>query len=81
LERRGARISVLDPLVGSDRIKQHGYQPVTDGESLSRFQLAVVLTDHSAIDYEGLVAQVPLIYDTRGVFRRLGIESERISVL
>ena len=81
LERRGARISVLDPLVGSDRIKQHGYQPVTDGESLTRFQLAVVLTDHSAVDYDGLVAQVPLIYDTRGVFRRLGIESERISAL
>jgi UDP-N-acetyl-D-glucosamine dehydrogenase len=73
LARRGAVISVLDPLVGDDRIRSHGFEPVSDGDDLSRFAVAAVLTDHSAVDYERIATDVPVVYDARGVYRRLGL--------
>ncbi len=81
LERRGAVISVLDPVVGPERIAGLGHQTVMPDDSFAEFDLAAVLTDHSDIDYRKLVDEVPLIYDTRGVFRRLGIESDSITTL
>lgn len=81
LARRGAKISVLDPLVGSSRIAAHGYEVVEIGDDLSRFALAAVLTDHRDIDYEKIAREVPLVYDARGVYRRLGIDSDNVSHL
>jgi UDP-N-acetyl-D-glucosamine dehydrogenase len=81
LERRGARISVLDPEVSRERIEEHGYAHVSGDESFARFQLAAILTDHTDIDYPRIVDEVPLVYDARGVFRRLGIESKNITAL
>ncbi|HJQ90490.1 MAG TPA: nucleotide sugar dehydrogenase, partial [Acidimicrobiia bacterium] len=81
LKRRGAAISVLDPVVGSERISSLGYKPVEMGDSLDHCQMAVILTDHSTIDYQLIVDAVPIIYDTRGVLRRLGIESSKVTTL
>lgn len=81
LRRRGALISVLDPVVGPDRIAALGYKPVDPSDDLSRFQLAVILTDHTDVDYAKIVAELPIVYDSRGVYRRLGIESERVVAL
>ena len=81
LARRGAVISVLDDVVGRNRIEQHGYEPVSAETDLSRFEMAVILTDHSAIDYQQISEQVPLVYDTRGVYRRLGLESDSVHAL
>lgn len=78
LERRGAKVSVLDPLVGDDRIRQHGFEPVAADADLSHFPLAVVLTDHNSIDYAGVAGQVSEVFDTRGVYRRQGIEAPNI---
>jgi UDP-N-acetyl-D-glucosamine dehydrogenase len=81
LARRGANISVLDPVIGNDRVSGLGYKPVDDDDSLSRFQIAAILTDHSSIDYQRIVDEVPLVYDSRGVLRRLGIKSNHITSL
>lgn len=78
LSRRGGRVSILDPLVGSERIRQHGFEPVSAESDLSEFAIAVILTDHDGIDYQKIAQQVPLVYDTRAVFRRLAIESDKI---
>jgi UDP-N-acetyl-D-glucosamine dehydrogenase len=78
LERRGAKVSVLDPLVGDDRIRQHGFEPVAANADLSHFPLAVVLTDHNSIDYAGVAGQVSEVFDTRGVYRRQGIEAPNV---
>ena len=72
LTRRGARVSVLDPIVGEDRIRHHGLEPVPVDADLSGFPLAVVLTDHRSLDYPRLASQVGEVFDTRGVYRRLG---------
>jgi UDP-N-acetyl-D-glucosamine dehydrogenase len=81
LEEKGARITVLDPVVGADRVRLHGFQPIEPGDDLATFQIAVVLTDHSNVDYARIAEQVPLVFDTRGVYRRLGIVSGSVSSL
>jgi UDP-N-acetyl-D-glucosamine dehydrogenase len=78
LTRRGANVSVLDPLVGDERIRSHGYQPVGAGDDLSRYAIAVILTDHAGIDYERISSEVPVVYDARGVYRRLGLVFENV---
>ncbi|HJQ76217.1 MAG TPA: nucleotide sugar dehydrogenase [Acidimicrobiia bacterium] len=81
LQRRGAVISVLDPVVGSERISALGFKPVESGDDLSHFQLAAILTDHSAVDYQEIADEIPIVYDTRGVYRRLGINSPKVTSL
>lgn len=72
LKARGAKVSVFDPLVGADRIRRHDLVPVDEGDDLSRFTMAVVLTDHRVIDYDKIAAQVGVVFDTRGMYRRIG---------
>jgi UDP-N-acetyl-D-glucosamine dehydrogenase len=81
LEKRGAVISVLDPLLGDERIRRHGYEPVSLTDDLSGFALAAVLADHSVIDYEKLAASIPVVYDARGAYRKRGIEAGNVVVL
>ena len=78
LVKRGGRVSVLDPVVGEDRIRFHGFEPVNESDDLTRFQIAVVLTDHPHVDYESLAKQIPVVYDARGVFRRLGVNAPNV---
>jgi UDP-N-acetyl-D-glucosamine dehydrogenase len=81
LTERGARVSVLDPVVGSERIRSYGYEPVDESEDLSRFEIAVILTDHSDIDYSKLAREIGIVFDTRGVYRRLGVEASNVESL
>ena len=74
LEARGAKISVLDPVVGEERIAAHGFAPVAPGDPLERFAAAAILTDHPELDLEAIAAAVPAILDTRGAFRRAGLD-------
>lgn len=78
LAQRGAEVAVLDPVVSDARIRHHGLTPVTLDDDLSRFPLAVILTDHARVDYESLAARVEQVFDTRGVYRRLGIQVDNI---
>jgi UDP-N-acetyl-D-glucosamine dehydrogenase len=78
LEKRGAVISVLDPIVGEDRIRAHGFGPVSEKENLDRFALAAILTDHAELDYEKIAREVPVVYDARGVYRRLGLKRSNV---
>lgn len=81
LTERGAVISVLDPIIGNDRIRSHGLEPIDADADLSGFPLAVVLTDHRSVDYEKLAEEAPEVFDTRGVYRRMGIEASNVTAL
>ena len=73
LERRGAEVSVLDPHVEPERLARHGFTVVEDLTAAGTCDLAIVLTDHDAIDYAELVRAVGTVFDTRGVYRRRGL--------
>ena len=76
---KGSVVSFHDPLVaviaddGHTPIKglpMHS-QPLTD-ELLRKADLTVIVTDHSAIDYNRVVREAQLVLDTRGVVRHDG---------
>ena len=82
LERRGAVVGILDPHVPHDRLARHGFEVVVDDEgTLEEWDLAVVLTDHDAIDFERVADRVGLVFDTRGVYRRRGIVRDDVVTL
>ena len=81
LEESGAIVSVLDPVVGTERIEHHGFRPVTTDDDLSRFAVAVILTDHDDIDYGAISASVPVVFDAKGAYRRRGISADNVVVL
>jgi UDP-N-acetyl-D-glucosamine dehydrogenase len=79
LQQKGAAVVYHDPHV--PEIADDGHtplaglpmasQPLTD-ELLRGVDLALVVTDHSAVDYERVVRLAPLVLDTRGVIREDG---------
>ncbi len=69
LRRRGARISYNDPHIPTLPVMRH-HSIRLDSESLTPEFLAsqdciVIVTDHSAYDFEEIVRYAPLIVDTR----------------
>jgi UDP-N-acetyl-D-glucosamine dehydrogenase len=75
LIERGARVAYHDPLV--PRIEPQRSFPelpelssdALDRERLARADAVVVVTNHSVIDYELVLAHARLVIDTRGVYR------------
>jgi UDP-N-acetyl-D-glucosamine dehydrogenase len=83
LQDRGAEVFVLDPHISPERIEEHGFQ-VHDGTDVSPesgYDLAVVLTDHSGVPYEEIARSVGSVFDTRGVYRRLGLDLPNVQLL
>jgi UDP-N-acetyl-D-glucosamine dehydrogenase len=81
LTQRGAQVGVHDPHVDAERVATSGFEVVPGFDDLSGWELAVVLTDHDGVDYERLAAGVPQVFDTRGVYRRLGLELPNVVTL
>ena len=81
LATRGAEVGVHDPLVPADRLARDGYRVIDDLGDLEGWDLAIVLTDHDAVDYAALAERVPLVFDTRGVYRRLGERPDNVVTL
>jgi UDP-N-acetyl-D-glucosamine dehydrogenase len=78
LARRRAEIGVLDAHVPDDRLRGLGYEVVSAEGDVGGWSVAVVLTDHRNVDYAALARQVELVFDTRGVYRKLGIDAENV---
>ncbi len=78
LTRRGADVSIYDPIVGSERIESQGFKAT---EEISGNAIAVVLTDHASFDFEKLASLVPIVFDARGVYRRLKISAANVVAL
>lgn len=75
LEENGAVLDYHDPFV--DEFNDHGFAkkgvPLTE-ETLANYDLAIILTDHSTVDYANVVAKVPAVLDTRNATRNLAAE-------
>jgi UDP-N-acetyl-D-glucosamine dehydrogenase len=81
LAKRGATVGVLDPHVDDDRLSRHGFEVVAEDAELTGWDLAVILTDHDATDYLRIAEQVGHVFDTRAVYRRLGIDTPGVTLL
>ncbi len=76
----GAELGLLDPHVEPARLARHGHA-VVDAVGQADWAMAVVLTDHDDIDYAAIAAAVPVVFDTRGVYRRRGLVLDNVVVL
>lgn len=76
LRRRGAHISFSDPYVSSICVENEQLFSKDLVPALLQADCAVIVTDHTAFDYQALLQEASLIVDTRNALR--GIESERI---
>jgi UDP-N-acetyl-D-glucosamine dehydrogenase len=79
---RGAIVSYHDPYVPSlPKTRQHSLAlastEITDAH-LATLDAALIITDHSSIDYAHLVAHTPLCIDTRNATRDVTKHRERI---
>jgi UDP-N-acetyl-D-glucosamine dehydrogenase len=76
LIRRGAIITYHDPHVGSMPLTRAWpnlpamASEVLTPEGLAGKDAVVIVTDHSAVDYEMVLRHAPLVIDSRGVYRQ-----------
>ncbi len=79
LQKRGASISYHDPYFPFLKINSIDMKPIKlNGSNLKKYDCALVMTDHSNVDYKFLADNLKLIFDTRDIFSRLGIRSRSI---
>jgi UDP-N-acetyl-D-glucosamine dehydrogenase len=81
LRERGADVHVHDPFVAPERLEEHGFAVEATVPPLEGYDVAVILTDHPGVDYEALAGAVAVVFDTRGVYRRLGLTPDNLEAL
>jgi UDP-N-acetyl-D-glucosamine dehydrogenase len=75
LEKRGARLSYVDPYVDTLEGREWGggydmrSQPL-DPKTFADADCVVILSDHKAFDYDDLAEAAPLVVDTRNAIKR-----------
>jgi UDP-N-acetyl-D-glucosamine dehydrogenase len=69
LTERGAVVSYMDPYVRSLEDEGLPLEAVDPNASFARWDLVVVVTDHSELNRARLLAEAPLIVDTRDALR------------
>jgi UDP-N-acetyl-D-glucosamine dehydrogenase len=79
LEAQGAVVSYHDPFVPSfreDGVVKESVE-LTD-DALEKTDVAVIVTDHSSVDYQRVVNLAPIIVDTRNAIARLKAAKGRV---
>ncbi len=83
LMHKGAEVSYHDPFVPEMNLDGRGSLasvPLSDA-ALSSCDCAVIVTDHSALDYSRVVRLAPLVVDTRNATRKLGAPEHQEKII
>lgn len=87
LRKRGVtHISYTDPHVSEYSVTVNGTREPLPGhpltaETLADHDVAILLTNHAALDYEMIAAHAPMIVDTRNALRDIPCDEEKLVVL
>jgi len=76
LERKGAKVSYVDPHVPSVDIQGQTYRAIPLESAIESLDLAIITTAHSAIPWNTVVANAPCILDTRNATGTLDLTPE-----
>jgi UDP-N-acetyl-D-glucosamine dehydrogenase len=76
LQKRGATVTYSDPFVPSVQIDGTQILASEMNVALPQADCAVIITDHSSVDYQAVVRDAQLVVDTRNALR--GIASDKI---
>ena len=82
LAARGAKVTYHDPHVPEVELETWSAKSIelTD-EALASCDLVVILTAHSGVDYDRVVARAPRVYDTRNATRGVKDGREKVRKL
>jgi UDP-N-acetyl-D-glucosamine dehydrogenase len=69
LERRGTRVTYSDPFVSTLHLQDHQLTAQDPLAMAEQADCVVVVTDHSGVDYAGIVDRAQLIVDTRNALK------------
>jgi UDP-N-acetyl-D-glucosamine dehydrogenase len=82
IEERGAFVEYHDPHVPSMRVDDHSlYSQELTSELLGQQDCVVILTDHSAVDYEFVASHAKAVFDTRNVTASIRPNHPNVQVL
>ena len=81
LENNGADIMINDPFIPTFKHKGKEYVSVTWENEIKNADIVIITTDHSCYDYENIVAQASLLYDTRNATKHVVNNREKINKL
>jgi UDP-N-acetyl-D-glucosamine dehydrogenase len=77
LQLKNIKVSYFDPLIPYLKLGQINLKSIDlDKNTLKKFDCVVIATDHSSLDYDFLLKNSKLIFDTRNVYRN--IKTERV---
>ena len=78
----GVELSYYDPFIPEIEINKKCFSSIElTEETISNFDLVIITTDHTEIDYVNLVEQANAVLDTRGVTRKLRCQTEKVTLL
>lgn len=76
LLEKGVKLFYFDPFVKQVNVSGQTFKTIENLKSLNKYDVVVVITNHSEIDYKMVLKDAQIIVDTRNVFKN--IESEKI---
>ena len=82
LLREGAALSYADPFTPSVTVGAHSFEGMdVTAPRLQSSDCVVILTAHSAFDYDLIVRQAPLVFDTRNGTRHVKANRSHVVLL
>lgn len=82
LQREGASLAYADPYTPEMDIEGRSYTAAdATAERLAQCDCALILTAHSAFDYEQIVRHAPLVFDTRNGTRPVQGKKDHVALL
>lgn len=82
LQREGANLSYADPFTQTMVLQGRSYEAVqVTPARLASSDCVLILTAHSAFDYELVVKHAPLVFDTRNGTRNVKLTKENVVLL
>lgn len=82
LQEKGARVSYYDPHVPILEDDGWGLESVSDfSQEVGEADCVVIITHHSSLDYETLMKEANLVFDTRNAMGAAGLSSPKVERL
>jgi UDP-N-acetyl-D-glucosamine dehydrogenase len=78
----GVEIAYHDSFVPEIYIQGQKFNSVPlNNDTLASYELVIITTDHSDIDYHNLVSHAAAVLDTRGITRKLDCDKDKVTLL
>jgi UDP-N-acetyl-D-glucosamine dehydrogenase len=81
LEKNGAVVSYNDPYIPSFKLLNKEYKSVNWEEEIKEADIVIITTNHSCYDYQKIVDDAKILYDTRNATKHVKNNREKINKL